>query len=80
MGKVLVDAKTGGVSAVPDWFKSANGCTKNTQPGELYNLKTDIAQKSNLYAEQPEKVAALKKLLNDVREHRRDGRANAPSH
>ena len=64
---VLIDAKTGGVSAVPAWFDEANGYTKNSQPGELYNLKEDVAQKKNLFAEQPEKVAELKAVLSKLR-------------
>lgn len=64
---VLIDAKTGGVSAVPVWFDEANGYSKNSHPGELYNLKEDLAQKKNLYAEKPEKVAELKALLNKLR-------------
>lgn len=71
---VLIDAKTGGVSAVPDWFNTANGYETNTQPGELYNLETDIAQKKNLYSEHPEKVAELKRLLAEIREHSQTGR------
>jgi arylsulfatase A len=64
---VLIDAKTGGVSQVPPWFDEANGYEKNPHPGELYNLHDDLAQKHNLYAEKPEKVAELKALLSKVR-------------
>ncbi len=71
---VLIDAKTGGVSAVPDWFDTANGYETNTQPGELYNLTMDLAQKQNLYSEHPEKVAELKRLLAKVREQSQTGR------
>ena len=65
---VLVDAKSGSVTKVPAWFDEANGYAKNTQPGELYNLKDDVAEKKNLYSEMPEKVAELKALLAKVRE------------
>jgi len=60
---VLIDAKTGGVSVVPDWFDEANGYVKNTQPGELYNLRDDLAQKHNRYADDPARVSELKSLL-----------------
>ena len=63
---VLIDAKSGGVSAVPAWFDEANGYAKNPHPGELYNLKSDLAQKQNLFAEHPEKVAELKALLTKL--------------
>ncbi len=64
---VLIAAKTGAVSKVPDWFDQANGYTKHTQPGELYNLRDDLAQKVNLYADQPEKVKDLSALLEQLR-------------
>lgn len=64
---VLIDAKSGGVSAVPKWYDEAQGYTPNTQPGELYNLKDDLPQKTNRYVEMPEKVAELKKKLAEVR-------------
>ena len=64
---VLIDAKSGGVSAVPEWFDEANGYAKNAHAGELYNLKEDLPQKNNLYADRPEKVAELKGLLHKLR-------------
>jgi len=64
---VLIAAKTGAVSKVPEWFDAANGYTKNPNPGELYNIRTDLAQKHNLYAEQPDKVKELTVLLEQLR-------------
>ncbi len=64
---VLIDAKSGGVTRVPAGFDKANGYKANTQPGELYNLKADLSQKTNLYAEMPEKVKELKALLTKAR-------------
>jgi len=64
---VLIEAKTGAVTKVPAWFDAANGYSKNTQPGELYNLKEDFAQKHNRYAEMPDKVAELSAMLAKVR-------------
>jgi arylsulfatase A len=63
---VLVAAKTGAVSKVPDWFNTENGYTENSHAGELYNLKVDLAQKKNLYGEHPEKVAELTQLLKRI--------------
>jgi arylsulfatase A len=64
---VLIAAKTGGVTKVPPWFDEANGYSKNSLPGELYNLRDDLAQKHNLYAEHPDKVRQLTSLLEQVR-------------
>ncbi len=64
---VLIDAKTGAVSQVPKWFDEANGYASHSFPGELYNLQDDLAQRQNLYAENPEKVAELKALLGKIK-------------
>jgi arylsulfatase A len=64
---LLITAKTGAVSQVPEWFDRENGYAKNDQPGELYDLSDDLSQKKNLYDAQPEKVAELRTLLEEVR-------------
>jgi len=65
---VLIAAKTGAHSPVPAWFNQENGYVAHDQPGELYNLAEDLAQKRNLYAENPAKVAELTQLLARVRQ------------
>ena len=64
---VFIANKTGAHSKVPAWFDEENGCAKNDQPGELYDLRTDLAQKRNLYAELPDKVKELTALLAQIR-------------
>jgi arylsulfatase A len=64
---VLIATKTGAVSKVPDWFDSAHGYTSHASPGELYNLREDIGQSKNLYAEMPDKVAELSRRLEQLR-------------
>jgi arylsulfatase A len=64
---VLIAAKTGGVSKVPEWFDRANGYQPNTNSGELFNLREDLAQKNNRYADEPQKVKDLTALLEKVR-------------
>jgi arylsulfatase A len=65
---VLIAAKTGEVSKVPDWFDEANGYVKNSYPGELYDLRDDLSQHKNRYAEMPDKVADLTERLKEIRE------------
>jgi hypothetical protein len=48
-------------------FDAANDYTAHDQPGELFDLSRDLAQRDNLYARQPEKVAELRALLEQVR-------------
>jgi arylsulfatase A-like enzyme len=72
---MLIDAPTGddntGDDAEPAWFKTARGYEPHAQPGELYDLAADPAQRRNLYAAQPARVQAMKALLE---KYRRDGR------
>jgi arylsulfatase A len=64
---VLIQAKSGGGSKVPDWVNQAGGYTPNPHPGELYNLDEDLAQKNNRYGDLPEKVKALSQQLESIR-------------
>jgi arylsulfatase A len=63
---VLIDARTGdgnGKRGEPDWLKQERGYTANTAPGELYDLREDLPQRTNLYAQRPEIVGRLRALL-----------------
>ncbi len=60
---VLIDAPTGDDNQEPDWFKQERGYRPHDQPGELYDLSTDIGEQRNVYAEHPEVVGKLKALL-----------------
>jgi arylsulfatase A len=66
---VLIDAPSGDCNGgrkgrgEPDWLKQERGYTTDDLPGELYNLRDDLAQLRNLYAEKPEVVRQLKALL-----------------
>lgn len=64
---VLIEAKSGAVTKVPEWFESKFGYSPNAYDGELYNLKQDLAQKINLYGEFPERVQELSTLLKTIR-------------
>ncbi len=64
---LLVAAKSGAITRVPPWFNQEYGYRPNDRPGELYDLAHDLAQRNNLHAAQPEKVAELEALLKEVR-------------
>jgi len=64
---VLINARSGGVSNVPKWYDQANNYQTNDQPGELYNLRDDLAQRNNLFVQHPEKVNELKLRLDEIR-------------
>lgn len=66
---VLIDARTGYVSGPNKQWEDRHGYTSGDKsPVELYNLTSDLAQKHNLAAKYPEKVAELKALLKKIRE------------
>jgi hypothetical protein len=83
---VLIDAKTGdgnGKRGEPEWFKKERGYVTNTAAGELYDLREDLPQRTNVYEQKPEIVERLKALLE---KYKADGRstpgpaqANTPS-
>jgi len=71
---VLIDAPTGDDNKEPDWFKKERGYTPHDQPGELFDLRQDPAERTTLYAERPEIVAKLKALLEKYKQEGRSVR------
>jgi arylsulfatase A-like enzyme len=72
---VFIDAKTGddnGAKGEPAFLKAERGYTKDDQPGQLFNVKEDLSERKNHYAEQPEVVRELKALLE---KYKADGRS-----
>lgn len=69
---VFIDAPTGMNTKEPEWFRKQRGYTLHSLPGELYNLKQDLAERKNLYAERPDVVGKLKALLE---RYKREGRS-----
>lgn len=63
---VLILASTGddnGKRGEPPWFREARGYTTLAAPGELFELSSDPAQKTNRYDSEPAKVKELAALL-----------------
>ena len=80
---VLIDGPSGDGNAnknhpgEPDWFKLERGYTKSDWPGELYDLRADLSERRNLYAEKPEVVRRLKALLEKYKAAGRSTRGAA---
>jgi arylsulfatase A-like enzyme len=78
---VLIDSPSGDNNGnkqhpgEPDWFKQARGYTTNSLPGELYNLRDDLPERRNLYAEMPDVAQRLKTLLEKYKAAGRSTRA-----
>lgn len=68
---VFIDHPTGDNNKEPDWFKRERGYQAHPYPGELYDLRTDLQERQNLYAERPEIVRALKALLEKYKQEGR---------
>lgn len=72
---VLVDAPSGddnGARGEPKWLKDERGYTAHSHPGELFNIRNDLLQRTNQFAEQPEIVSELRTLLE---KYKREGRS-----
>ena len=65
---VLIEAPSGAVTRVPSWFDGANGYASDDSPAALFDLRQDLAQRRNVIAEHPARVAALRALLTQIRE------------
>jgi arylsulfatase A len=66
---LLVAAKDGyGSGRDQGWEARRQYPLDDRGPVELYNLKTDLAQKNNLAAAHPDKVAELQALLEQIRD------------
>jgi arylsulfatase A len=65
---VLIDAPSGNVSSVPAWLVEASGYQKNPHPAALFDLRSDISQHENLFADQSQRVKELQELLIQTRE------------
>ncbi len=64
---LLIAHPTGAHSRVPAWFDVENGYVPDDQPGALYDLAVDLAQRTNRYAALPDKVSELTTLLAKIR-------------
>ncbi len=66
---MLIDAPTGAISKVPDWYNKEYGYPPDPHKQALYNLREDIGQRKNRIDEFPDKAAAMKHALERVRQH-----------
>ena len=72
---VFINAPSGddnGAQGEPQWLKDERGYVKHDQPGELFNMRDDLAERRNQFADHPEVVRELKELLE---KYQRDGRS-----
>jgi arylsulfatase A-like enzyme len=73
---VLIDAPSGQQNGPragePEWLRRQRGYEPHNQPGELFNVREDLIERNNRYADHPEIVERLEKLLE---KYIRDGRS-----
>jgi len=72
---VFIDAPSGddnGAKGEPAWLKQQRGYQPHSHPGELFNLREDLLERTNHFAARPELVRELKDLLA---RYQRDGRS-----
>jgi arylsulfatase A len=64
---VLIDARNGYSRYPPEsWSKRHGYAEDDDLPVELYNLKTDIGQRTNVAEQYPERVQSLQNLLHEI--------------
>lgn len=63
---VLIDAPSGSVSKVPEWFDKEYGYAPDPHKQALYNIREDIGERKNRIEEFPEKAAELKQVLQQI--------------
>ena len=64
---VFIDAPSGDDNSEPDWFKAVRGYVPHNCPGELYDLRHDLSQRLNRYAEHPHLVRDMQQRLERVK-------------
>ena len=77
---LLVADKTGYMQKAPPdgWFKKHQQPADDDSPVELYNLRNDLGQRTNLAKLQPEMVAELQIRLKTIQGASRSAPANTP--
>jgi len=65
---LFMNTDSGGNQEMPQFFKELRGYTDFETKGLLFNLKEDPEQRVNLYAQYPEKVREMERLLADSKE------------
>ncbi len=60
----LESAKGAHGAAEPAWWRTRHAVSAHTQLGELFHLKEDLGETKNLYAQYPDRVKAMRALLN----------------
>jgi arylsulfatase A len=72
---VLIDSPSGddnGKKGEPEWLAEERGYEKLNLPGELFNVREDLPERRNQFADHPERVKQLKDLLERTKN---DGRS-----
>jgi arylsulfatase A-like enzyme len=73
---VLIDGPTGDANGAragePAWLKQERGYVAHTQPAELFNLREDLAERTNHFASEPAIARELTQLLEQFQ---REGRS-----
>ena len=62
-------------AAEPPWWREKHGIRKHDQPAELFHLKEDLRETTNLYAQYPERVKEMRALLE---KYKSEGRSVPP--
>ena len=65
---LLINAPSGSVTKVPNWFRDSEGYQENELQVSLHKLQEDLGQRQNLAEQHPEKVLELQTLLKQIQD------------
>jgi arylsulfatase A-like enzyme len=64
---LFIDASSGDDNKEPQWFRDERGIKDYSCPGELFNLKDDPGETTNLYIKKPDIVKEMKDILTKIK-------------
>jgi len=64
---VYIESPSVDENNAPDWFNAERGYEPHDQPAELYNLRDDLPERVNRYADESKRVAELAAELHAIR-------------
>jgi arylsulfatase A len=64
---VLIAAKSGGISAVPEWLARQEHYEASDSAFELYQLSVDLGQRQNVASQYPQRVEAMTTRLAELK-------------
>lgn len=76
---VFIDGPTGGDNEEPDWYRAERGYESDGHPGQLFDVRHDRSERTNLFAERPDIISELRQTLENSKSSTEKGSAEQES-